>query len=190
MSKAMNKMESSTNHKREHKSKRITPHIRQDLLMERLLVGLQSNDANEVHERRRPYSSTVSDAAVSVSSTTSVVNTNQSNDSPMAIDVLSTWKEISNLFPLLSYGEESKQLMLTLMGIHPEHKELTDEMLLNGLGEVIVDMLRVRRHLMHNVKEQQVAKKQKISSTQSTAISAASKEIVETAEAEVFPWNV
>lgn len=148
------------------------PHARQHLLTKRLLLGLQSN-SNNTTGRKRPY------ASLSAASNSQV---GQSNDEP--IDIISTWREISNIFPLLSYGDESKELMLALMGNVKENAN-DEQLLLNGVGDVSRDMLRVKRHEDEFGLKMPVGKKQKVDHSAAKVVNGTINR-----DDEILPWNV
>ena len=185
-------MESKTTTKHSpRQKKRISPHYRQELLAQRLLLHTLQQ---QQQCRKRPY---LSSSMTQVTSS-SITNAECDNETT-PIDLHTAWHELSSLVPLLSYGDESKNVMLALMKIDPELVGMMDDddtsesVFMCGLGEVLGDMLRIRRlggrnaavHESDDDDGNRVMKKQKITS-QSSAVTGSN--VNETME--VLPWNV
>jgi hypothetical protein len=63
------------------------------------------------------------------------------------LDLRATWTEVSSMFPLVSYGEESSLLFLALLGVTPQenHVHVDNEVLLTAFDSAQRDMLWVRK---------------------------------------------
>ena len=113
---------------------------------------------------------------------------------------------MSAIFPLLSYGDESKQLMLAFMGIDSEAAtegvDVGMDSLLLRLDSALSDMLRVKRHSRQptdetmmmtvgsNSNDNHSTKSQAVSNNQQSSSKSSDNTTKQPPETPILPWNV
>ncbi|KAL3792119.1 hypothetical protein HJC23_013393 [Cyclotella cryptica] len=172
---------------------KLSPSSRQDILTQRLLLTLEKDQP--CSSRKRPY------PFAAPSSSFVQIDAFETGSPLTPIDLSATWKEISSIFPMLSYSEESNQLFLALLGIASEEDQVDNEVMMKAFDSALQDMLWVRTNARAQHRqdvltatsveaEQNIAcKKQRMEFSQSSS-KASHNKLTDARECEVLPWNV
>ncbi|KAL7485265.1 hypothetical protein ACHAW6_010864 [Cyclotella cf. meneghiniana] len=171
--------------------RKLSPSSRQDILTQRLLHTLVHEEQFPSRKRPYPFAAPSCDAQLPASEIELLT----------PIDSPATWHEISSIFPLLSYGEESNRLFLALLGVSSTQDQVDNEVLLKAFDSALQDMLWVRTNAREQYRQNAVIatsmeavqsnaiKKQRIEHPQPSSV-ASFNEVTSSIECDLLPWNV